>query len=274
MSMNAVVAHDVSFHRGTHLALDRSTFTVPRASRTSVIGPNGSGKSTLLAGIAGLRAPSSGRLEVFGGPPTVDRVALVLQSTKLNEAMPVTVREVVGMGRYPSTGWVGRPGQADKHAVSDALRVMELTDLAGRQLTELSGGERQRVYIAQGLAQDHDLLLLDEPHTGLDVVSEAIVEQVITAAVADGRTVIMTTHDLSEAAAADHVLLLSGRVVASGDAADVLTPTYLTEAYGMRGVRIEEGRVYVDDPAHLPVGGRHTHGERVVHPEVPGSDLH
>ena len=113
------------------------------------------------------------------------------------------------------------------------MELLAITDLAKRHLSELSGGQRQRVFVAQGVAQDHDLLLLDEPLTGLDLVSARTIDQIIHSEPARGCSVVLTTHDLEEARAADHVLLMSGRVVASGPPSQVLTRDKLAEAYGL-----------------------------------------
>jgi manganese transport system ATP-binding protein len=130
------------------------------------------------------------------------------------------------------------------------------------------------VQVAQGLAQDHDLLLLDEPLTGLDIVTAQAIDQVIHNERSDGCTVIMTTHDLSEARSADNVILLAGRVVASGPPAKVLTEESLVEAYGPTLLHVERGRVFLDDPAHSPVAGRHSHQQRSIHTESDPSERH
>jgi len=274
--VSAVRAEAVSFAYGDRMAVAPSDFDIPLGARTAVIGPNGSGKSTVLSGIAGLRHPTAGTLTVLGNAPgsAATGVSYVLQSTKLNEAMPITVAEVVAMGRYASLGLLRRWRSRDAEACRAAIDVMDLSDLADLHLGELSGGQRQRVFIAQGLAQDHELLLLDEPLTGLDMVSAATIETVLVDELARGKTVVMTTHDLSEAAAADYVVLLAGRVVASGPPETVLTAANLADAYGQRALRVEDGEMFIDDPAHSPVPGRHVHSERIVHPESPGSDLH
>ena len=134
---------------------------------------------------------------------------------------------------------------------------LDILDLASRHLDELSGGQRQRVFVAQGLAQATDLLLLDEPVTGLDLPSKDRIKAVIGEERARGATVILTTHELADAAAADWVLLLAGRVVAVGPPDAVLVPSSLTEAYGVSFVT-DEGRMVIDDPAHRPDRDRHT----------------
>lgn len=260
----------VAVRYGAVTALERSDFEIVAGQITAVIGPNGSGKSTLLNLIAGLVTPSAGTMEVG-----VDRrrISYVMQATKVNESLPVTVREVVAMGRYASLGLYRRPDRDDRAAVARAMERLEISDLGSRHLNELSGGQRQRVFVAQGLAQEHDLLLLDEPLTGIDLTTAQAIDDVIHGETAEGCAVVMTTHDLSEARSADHVVLLSGRVVASGPPAEVLTEPILVEAYGPSLLHVERGKVFLDDPAHAPVGSRHSH-ERSIHTESDPTDLH
>ena len=234
----AVRAHDVVLRRGTRIAIDHSSFTIPSGQITAIIGPNGSGKSTLLHAIAGLLPVSEGSLEVLGEPPAAasrgsSGVSYVLQHTDIAAGTPLTVREAVGMARYPRLGLLRRPSQEDRSAVDHAMRLLSISDLADRHLTELSGGQRQRVYVAQGVAQDHRILLLDEPLTGLDLVSARTIDHIIHDEPTHGCAVVLTTHDLEEAAAADHVLLTCGRVLASGPPAEVLTSANLAQAYGL-----------------------------------------
>ncbi|MDH3498760.1 MAG: zinc ABC transporter ATP-binding protein AztA [Acidimicrobiia bacterium] len=269
----AISAHGVVFSYGPHIAIDASSFSIPTGAITALIGPNGSGKSTLLNGIAGLIEPASGSLtlEPLHGRPR--QVSYVFQATKVNEALPVTVREVVTMGRYAGLGSLRRLRADDRAAVDDAMRRMDVTSVASRHLAALSGGQRQRVFVAQGLAQQHDVLLLDEPLTGLDIVSAQAIDDVIHDEHARGCTVVMTTHDLAEARVADHVILLSGRVVAWGAPADVLTIEHLTEAYGASLLHVDGERLFIDDPHHHPTASRHTH-ERTIHVESSTTDAH
>ena len=272
MSSNAVTATDLAIRYGSTVALDSSTFTIPAGQVTAVIGPNGSGKSTTLNAIAGLIPPSSGSIEVPARAAGNHRIAYVLQTTKVNDALPVTVREVVTMGRY-ADGF-HRLTNADRQAVDDAMERTGVSNLQGKHLQELSGGQRQRVIVAQGLAQEHDILLLDEPLTGIDFVTAQAIDEVIHDERGRGCTVIMTTHDLSEARVADHVLLLSGRAVASGPPAEVLTAEHLREAYGSSLLHVDGERIFIDDPHHLPVDGQHNHRERTIHTEHSPTDLH
>lgn len=261
---NAVTATDVEFRYGSHVAVARSSFTIPGGSVTTLIGPNGSGKSTILNAIAGLTTPTSGTLTVDQAS-SPSRIALVLQTTKVNEALPITVKEVVSMGRYPGIGEFTRLSDSDRAIVAAAMERMSIADLSSRHLSELSGGQRQRVFVAQGLAQDRDMLLLDEPLTGLDLPSALAIDAVIHDEQKQGGTVIISTHDLEEARVADHVVLLSGRIVASGVPADVLTASNLKAAYGDTFLHVEGQQIFLDDPAHRPTGERHVHQDRTIH---------
>lgn len=261
MSDRTVIqAHNLVLAYGDRIALAPSSFEIPTGAITAVIGPNGSGKSTLLHAIAGLTEPSAGTLSV-----PFDRkggIAYVLQATRLNEITPITVLEAVRMGRYARLGLFGRFGPEDKAICDKAMERLGISDLAGRHLSELSGGQRQRVFVAQGLAQQASLLLLDEPITGLDLVSRDYILQVIQEEIADGVTIVGTTHSLEEAHMADHVLLLAGRIVASGPPDEVLTADTLADAYSHSMPQTQDGQVLHDDPHHNPVETRHVHFER------------
>ena len=149
-----------------------------------------------------------------------------------------------------------------------------IADLAARHLTELSGGQRQRVFVAQGMAQDHDLLLLDEPMSGIDLTTAQAIDGAIHAEIDRGCSVILTTHDLSEAQVADYVVLLSGKVVAAGIPDEVLTAEHLAEAYGAALLHVSEDRIFIDDAAHMPADERHLHRERSIHTESARTDVH
>ncbi|HEX6236683.1 MAG TPA: metal ABC transporter ATP-binding protein [Acidimicrobiales bacterium] len=248
--MHAVLAHDLVLAHGSHaVAVDRASFEIPVGASVSFVGPNGSGKSTLLAALAGLLTPRSGRLDV----PAHRRragVALVLQTTHVDRSLPITVRETVTMARYARRGVFGRLRRADHAAVEAALDRVGMAGVSGRQLDELSGGQRQRVLVAQGLAQGAELLLLDEPTTGLDLLSQELITGAIAEEHAAGRTVVVSTHDLADARRADLVILLANRVVAVGPPDEVLTDEALAAAYGGRVLRLPGGAVMVDDPHH------------------------
>lgn len=241
----ALRVEDLSVRYGDTVALRDVRLDLPVGSTLAVIGPNGSGKSTLLRAIAGITRPSSGLVEL----PDDRRAAFVLQSTDVERSLPITVRDTVGIARYPTLGLHRRFGGSDHEAVDRALERMDIRGLAGRQLHDLSGGQRQRVMVAQGLAQEATVLLLDEPVTGLDVVSRSLILDVVDEERDAGRIVVMTTHDLEEARRCDRVLLLSGAPVALGTPDEVLCEQHLLAAFGGRFIRVGDALV-LDDPHH------------------------
>lgn len=256
---DAVTGRDVVLTRGSTVALRASDFTIPAGRITAIIGPNGSGKSTLLHAIAGLLPVTSGTLNVLGATPKLSQpsVSYVLQYTTVPAGTPLTVAEAVMMGRYPLLGVLGRPSRADRERVQAAMERLQVTDLARRHLTELSGGQRQRVYVAQGIAQDHQMLLLDEPLTGLDLVSARTIDSIIHDEPTHGCSVVLTTHDLEEARAADHVLLTAGRVVASGAPEVVLTNENLAAAYGLGALHDRDDSAPLFPTEHHDDHGHH-----------------
>lgn len=190
------------------LAFTGATFTIPTGCRTSLIGPNGAGKSTLLRAIAGLVTPRSGRLAVLGRPPGLGRrrVAYLAQRPALAPDFPVTLRRLVQTGKYAHHGWFEECAHGDGD-VDQALRLLELTDLAERPVHSLSGGQLQRGLLARATVQRAELLLLDEPFAALDAGSRTIVERFL-ADRARPRTVVMATHDPADARRSDQVLEL------------------------------------------------------------------
>jgi iron complex transport system ATP-binding protein len=242
----AVIADNLQVRYGDIVALRDVDLTVRTGSSLAVIGSNGSGKSTLLAALAGTIDPSAGSINVTGPAP-----ALVLQSTDVDESLPITVRDTVSLARYATLGLFRPFRSTDRDTISRALARMAIDDLIDRQLHELSGGQRQRVLVAQGLAQDTDVLLLDEPTTGLDATSRAIILDVIDEEVTSGRTVVMTTHDFDDARRCDQVLLLNTAPIALGTPTAVLTEEHLRQAFGGHFTRIGDD-VILDDPHHSP----------------------
>lgn len=228
---------------GDHVALAGADLDLSAPASLAVIGPNGSGKSTLLGTIAGLFPPSAGSVQ-SSSPP-----ALVLQTTDVDRSLPITVSDTVGLARYPKLGLLRRFTAEDRRAVDDAMTRLDVGDLARRQIHELSGGQRQRVFVAQGLAQQADILLLDEPLTGLDMVSREVILRVLDEERAAGRIVVTTTHNLDDARRCDVVLLLSTTPVAIGTPDEVLTDAHLQQAFGGRFLRLGD-RVLLDDPHH------------------------
>ena len=224
---------------------------IPRGV-TAVVGPNGSGKSTLLHAIAGLLPVGKGSVTVAGRSPERMRhdIAYVLQAQHASEHLLVTADEVVGLARAATLGPFRPMGRSDRAAVSRATDRLEVTDLGRRHLAEMSGGQRQRVFVAQGLAQEADVLLLDEPMAGLDMVSAQRIRAVIDEEAGAGRFVLVATHDLDDARRADFVVLLKGHVVAAGTPGEALRPECLRAAYGARVLDLGGHTVAVDDGVH------------------------
>lgn len=241
---SAITVDNLEVRYDDTVALAGVDLTVPAGSSLAVIGPNGSGKSTLLNALAGTIEPSAGSARAVGPPP-----ALVLQSTDVDRSLPITVRETVSLARYPTLGLFRRFRSVDRDAVDRALVRLAVEDLAARQLHELSGGQRQRVLVAQGLAQESDVLLLDEPVNGLDLVSRAIILEVIDEELAAGRTVVLTTHSLDDAQRCHQVVLLDTTPVAIGPPASVLTEEHLRRAFSGQFIRVGD-KVILDDPHH------------------------
>ncbi|MDY0890345.1 zinc ABC transporter ATP-binding protein AztA [Frigoribacterium sp. CFBP9039] len=201
-------------HDDRRVALHAVDLELPRAAVTALVGHNGSGKSTLLAVLAGTHLPTSGSVDL----PGVSSIAWVVQRSAAPDRLPVTVRDVVGMGRWRSLGAWRRPTRTDRALVDGALERLGLGPLAARPFGELSGGQRQRTLLAQALAQQADLVLLDEPEAGLDADAQGIVAEVVAAEVARGATVVHATHHESSAGRADRVVhLRDGRVMRVAD---------------------------------------------------------
>ena len=235
----------VRVERGGRVALDVDHLDI-EPGYTALVGPNGSGKSTLLHAIAGLLIPVTGTVV----SSSAKRPSYVLQSQHASEQLLVTAREIVSLGRATSRGLIRPLRRDDRRAVDAAMERLDVGDLANRHVADMSGGQRQRVFIAQGLAQEADILLLDEPVAGLDLASIQTIRRAIDEERTSGRTVIVATHDLEEAARADVVVMLSGRVVACGEPSDVLQAQYLREAYRGRVLEIEGDIITVDDDHH------------------------
>ena len=248
----AVRMRDLRVSYGSHLAVTGVDLDLDLGTLVAIIGPNGSGKSTLLSAISGLVRPSGGQLELLGRVANGSRrdVAHVLQTTVANESVPLTVLETVRMGCYGHRGPFRRLTKQDRDAVRSAIERMRIDGLVDRQLHELSGGQRQRVYVAQGLAQRAQVLLLDEPITGLDLVTQETITQVVREERDAGRCVILTTHDVGTATLADIAVLMATHVVASGPPDRTLTPENLAAAYGGHVHVLDDGTVVLDEPHH------------------------
>ena len=230
----AVAVTSLTATLGGRPALTDVTFDLSEGRQLAVVGPNGAGKTTLLRVLAGLLPPSSGEVRVHGhGPRGHICIAYVPQKSGIDWRFPVTVHDVVMMGRVRRIGPLRRPGALDRRVVRDALAAVGLTDLARRQIEELSGGQQQRMFLARALAQQADLILLDEPLVGLDVRSRREVLELIAGFRERNVAVIVALHDLGIASTSfDEILLLKRRMIGHGSGREVFTEANLREAYG------------------------------------------
>ena len=233
------------------VALDNLNFSLNAGERVAVVGPNGAGKSTLFQVIAGLLRPTRGHVHVFGHEPDGHIcIAYVPQRNDVDWNFPVTVSDVVMMGRIGKLGLLRNPRGRDWDVVEGALEVVGMQDLSKRQISQLSGGQQQRMFIARSLAQEAELMLMDEPLTGLDVQSQEHIFTILDELRSRNVTVMVALHDLKRAS--DHfeqVMLLNHRLVGLGTPEHVLRPDLLVAAYGGRLhlISTEEGVVAVDD---------------------------
>jgi len=229
---------------GNAIALEDINLTVLPGGAVALIGPNGAGKSTLLKAILGVLPIRGGSLAVLGGTPERARgeVAYVPQAETLDPEFPVSVMQVVLMGRYRRIGWGRRPKAADKVVAADALAEVGLADRADDRFGTLSGGQRQRVLLARAVAQEARLLLLDEPFNGLDATTTDVLVAVLDRLRSDGVGVVMSTHDLAVAhLTCGDACLLNRRQVAFGPIDATLTPDLLKQTYGGHAVVLATG---------------------------------
>lgn len=236
----AIAVERLSVHYGEVTALHDVSFTIDRAQVCGLIGVNGSGKSTLFKCLMGLVTAQQGTLSLFGRTSTAARkgklVAYVPQAEDVDWDFPVSVGDVVMMGRYAHMGLLRHPSRTDRAAVADALERVGLIELRNRQIGELSGGQKKRAFLARGIAQDAQLLLLDEPFAGVDRRSEATIVELLRELKDEGRTVLVSTHDLAGLPRlCDRAILLHQRILAEGTPDDVLTHANLARAFGSAG---------------------------------------
>lgn len=230
----ALDVHDLAAGYGNHIALDGVSFTIEPGCLAGLVGPNGSGKSTLMKSILGLVKPWRGEVRIFGssGKPKAGVVGYTPQSELVDWAFPVSVAEVVVMGRYARLGLIRRPSKHDRELAMAALERVRLVDRSKRLIGELSGGEQRRVLIARALAQEADLLLLDEPLANLDATAQHDLLSLFQQLSEEGKTLFVATHDLSCVAEDfDHAVLLNKRVIAFGRPGDVFTEENLNAAF-------------------------------------------
>ncbi|MBN9388584.1 MAG: metal ABC transporter ATP-binding protein [Chloroflexi bacterium] len=225
---------NLSVAYGPVLALQNVSLTLPGSGFVGVIGPNGAGKSSLLKGLLGM-VPTGGTVSIAGKSLAHARlrISYVPQRSEVRWDFPVTVEEVVMMGRYKHIGWVKFPGKEDRRIVAETLEQVGMTEFRQRQIGQLSGGQQQRVFVARALAQQGDIMLLDEPLTGVDTTSQEVIINLLERLRDQGKLIIMATHDLNATSReCDLVACINHRLVAFGPPAEVFKPEILAETYG------------------------------------------
>lgn len=239
----------VRYHWRAAPALEDVTAQIAGGAHVAIVGPNGAGKSTLFKALAGLLPVSEGRLRVHGALPGTNRtcVAYVPQREEVDWHFPVTVFDVVMMGRYGRLGWLKPAGRADHDVVWRSLEQVGIADLARRSIGELSGGQQQRAFLARALAQQPHLLIMDEPFTGVDVATQQAILDLLDELKQAGVTTLVSTHDLRLAAGRfERVMLLNRRLIAYGAPADVFTAEALADAFGGQMLMLPDGAWVVD----------------------------
>ena len=232
----ALSVSGLSFAYRDSLVLREVTLDLPQGVVLGVIGPNGAGKSTLLKAVVGLLKPAKGTVACFGQPlhKVRRRVGYMRQASSVDWDFPTTVSDVVLMGTYGGLGWFRRPGTKERDVAAAALRRVGIPHLAHRPISQLSGGERQRTFLARLLAQEPDLLLLDEPFAGVDAASQETITNVLHGLRDAGRTVVIVHHDLATVPTlCDWTCLLNRTVMGFGPTEEVFTDEAVKQAYGL-----------------------------------------
>ncbi|MDP3264528.1 MAG: manganese/iron ABC transporter ATP-binding protein [Tabrizicola sp.] len=224
-------------YRNGLTALRDASFMVPRGTITALVGVNGSGKSTLFKAIMGFIPSARGSIRLLGRPVTEalreNLVAYVPQAEEVDWTFPVLVEDVVMMGRYGHMGFLRRPSATDRAKVAEAIARVGMSDLAHRQIGELSGGQRKRVFLARALAQEGQIILLDEPFTGVDVKTEDQIVALLRELRDEGRVMLVSTHNLGSVPEfCDRTVLVKGTVLAYGPTETIFTRANLEAAFG------------------------------------------
>lgn len=226
------------------------SFQIPHGARVAVVGPNGAGKSTLFKALVGLLPLKAGRILIHGLDLGLhkDCVAYVPQREEVDWKFPVTVSDVVMMGRYGKLGWLKRPSQEDKSIVHESLSQLGVVELEKKSIGELSGGQQQRVFLARAIAQEPHILLMDEPFTGVDVTTLEATLDLLDALRDREVTAFISTHDLNLAANRfDLILLLNKSVISFGPPDEVMQQENLARAFGNSLLVMENGAMLVDE---------------------------
>lgn len=250
----------VAYRNGT-TALRHASFSSPRGSITALVGVNGAGKSTIFKAIMGFVPVVSGAISILGQEGRKAQrnnlVAYVPQSEEVDWNFPVLVEDVVMMGRFGHMNFLRLPRPVDREKVAAALARVNMSEFARRQIGELSGGQKKRVFLARALAQEGEVILLDEPFTGVDVKTEDAIIALLRALRDEGKVILVSTHNLGSVPEfCDRTVLVKGTVLAYGPTAEIFTRERLEEAFGgvlRHFVLAGQGLHDDDDPRHLSV---------------------
>lgn len=232
---NAIEIRDLTVTYNQKPVLWNVGFTLPEGKMAGIIGPNGSGKTTLLKSIMGLVEPDSGSIKIFDQKldDIRHRVSYVPQRESVDWDFPISVTEVVSMGRYSKKNLLGRLSKEDHQYTLEALEKVKMLEYKDRQISQLSGGQQQRVFIARALAQHADLYIMDEPFAGVDAASEAAIFELLTQMKEEGKNVIVVHHDLQSAAKFfEFIIMLNTRLVGAGPTNEIFTESNLEKTYG------------------------------------------
>ena len=242
-------------------AIKNITFHLHEGERVAVVGPNGAGKSTLIKVVAGVLQPTSGEVNIYGAHPDKHVcIGYIPQRSQVDWNFPVSVADVVMMGRSAKLGPFNWPHKKDWEFVHHALETVEISDLAGRQISQLSGGQQQRMFIARALAQESELMLMDEPLTGLDAPAQEGLLDLLDRLKQGKVTVMVATHDLDQAASHfDRIMLLNHTMIAFAEPARVLQTGNLIKAYGGRLRSLDGEQVLAVDDCCDDGEHDHTH---------------
>jgi manganese/zinc/iron transport system ATP- binding protein len=267
-NLPALSLHDVSVAYDDKIVLSHLSLAVAPGEFVGVVGPNGAGKSTLLNALLGMVSLRAGKILIYGLPiaRSRGRVAFMPQREAVDWTFPVVVDDVVMMGRQTRLGFGRRPAAKDREVVGWALAQMQMLDQRHTPIGSLSGGQQQRVFLARALAQEGDVLLLDEPLTGVDTTTQETILRLLQGFQRAGRTVVMTTHDLGVARAfCSKVLFINRVAIAYGSPAETFTPAVLRETYGghlvrLGGVGASTGTEGIEPSTGQLVASSHAHG--------------
>lgn len=217
------------------IAIENVTTSIQPGKITGIIGPNGAGKSTLLKGIIGLIKTETGRVTIGGQPIDAIRkkIAYVEQRSAIDLTFPIKVDETVLLGTFPKIGLFKRPKKEDKAKVKECLKQVKMESFSNRQIGNLSGGQLQRVFIARALAQDADIIFLDEPFVGIDMVSEKVIVDLLKRLRDEGKTIVIVHHDLHKTREYfDNIIILNQQLIASGPVDSTFITKNIQAAYG------------------------------------------